>query len=82
MTRKIAKGIRLCQKQVKPGFTNYLPRVLANKIIFKNKKFRNFSEIWRKKFKKNPEYQKTKFHMFKNLMENLKKFDIFHKSSK
>ena len=52
-------------KQVKPGFTNYLPRVLANKIIFLNKNFRNFSKIWRKKIKKFPEYQKTKFHVKK-----------------
>ena len=27
-------NVRVNNKQVKPGFTNYLPRVLANKIIF------------------------------------------------
>ena len=47
----------LAWKQVKPGFTNYLPRVLASNLL-KQKVQKIFKNL-EKKFKEFPEYQKN-----------------------
>ena len=52
---KTSSNKSILKKQVKPGFTNYLPRGLVKKNL--NQKFWKFQEFW----KKNLKQKKTNF---------------------